>query len=428
VPCPKQSVPGSQTVVIIGCGPAGASCALRLKNLTSSRTPPLRIIVYEGKPLERKTYFNQCLGVLSPPLDKIMEQELGIPFPWSIIQRKIDGYIIHSDRNVLNLAGEQAPSYACRRVEFDNYLFEKVKEAGVEIIPARVTEIDFSPDGVMVYSESCNVRADLVIGAFGLDDGMSRVFERTSRYRAPRFLSSVVTKLHPGEPAMEGFGNNIHAFLTGSLPLEFGAITPKGNHLSINIAGEKVDAPTMDRFLGLPGVRAALPEPFRGTLPELAYSKGKFPTLPAKAPLGDHYIMIGDAAGLNRPFKGKGINSAVTTGLRAAEAIAAFGLTKDAFERYIKGCCELTDDIPYGRLLRAVANRFAKYGLLDGVLEAAKKEPVLQTAMFNIVSGQETYKNTWKESRNIGLLLRTFMASLRGRWRRREHSSSLPPD
>jgi flavin-dependent dehydrogenase len=169
VPCPKQLVPGSQTVVIIGCGPAGASCALRLKNLTSSRTPPLRIIVYEGKPLDRKSYFNQCLGVLSPPLDKIMEQELGIPFPWPIIQRKIEGYIIHSDRNILNLAGEQAPSYACRRVEFDNYLFQKVKEAGVEVVPARVTEIDFSPDGVMVYSESCNVWADLIIGAFGLD-------------------------------------------------------------------------------------------------------------------------------------------------------------------------------------------------------------------------------------------------------------------
>jgi flavin-dependent dehydrogenase len=426
VPCPKQSLPQSQTVVIIGCGPAGASCALRLKNLTSSRTPPLRIILYEGKPLDRKSHFNQCLGVLSPPLDKIMEQELGIPFPWPIIQRKIEGYIIHSDRNILNLSGEQAPSYACRRVEFDNYLFQKVKEAAVEVVPARVTGIDFSPDGVMVYSESCNVRADLVIGAFGLDDGMARVFERRSSYRAPQSLSSVVTKLHPGELAMEDFGNNIHAFLTASLPLEFGAITPKRNHLSINIAGEKVDAPTMDRFLRLPGVRATLPEPFQRTLPELAYSKGKFPTLPAKAPLGEHYIMIGDAAGLNRPFKGKGINSAIVTGLRAAEAIAAFGLTKTAFEQYIKGCCELTDDIPYGRMLRAVANRFAKYGLLDGVLEAAKGEPALQRAMFNIVSGQETYKNTWKETRNIGLLLRTFLASLRGKRKRRGRPPAPP--
>ena len=426
MPCPKQSHPAGQTAVIIGCGPSGASCALRLKSLSSGRTPPLRIIVYEGKLLDRKSYFNQCLGVLSPPLDRIMEQELGIPFPWPIIERKIDGYIIHSDRTTLLLGGEQAPSYACRRVEFDNYLFQKVKEAGIEVIPARVTGIDFSPGRVMVYSESCNVWADVVIGAFGLDDGMARVFERNSRYRSPRFLSSVVTKLHPGEAAMESFGSNIHAFLTASLPLEFGAITPKGDHLSINIAGEKVDASTMDRFLSLPGVRAALPESFRQALPELTYFKGKFPTLPARAPLGEHYIMIGDAAGLNRPFKGKGINSAVTTGLRAAEAIAAFGLTRSAFEQYIKGCCELTADIPYGRMLRAVANRFAKYGLLDGVLEAAKTEPALQKAMFNIVSGQENYKKTWQETRNVGLLVRTFLASLRGKRKRTGHLQGPP--
>jgi flavin-dependent dehydrogenase len=220
---------------------------------------------------------------------------------------------------------------------------------------------------------------------------------------------------------MARFGNCIHAFLPSSLPLEFGAITPKGDHLSINVAGEKVDAPTMDRFLRLPAVRAALPEAYRSVMPELTYFKGKFPTLPAKSPTGERYVMIGDAAGLNRPFKGKGINSAVITGIRAAEAIASHGLSKEAFKHYLKGCCDLTDDIPYGRMLRAVANRFSRYGLLDGVLEAAKREPALRQAMFNIVSGQETYKKTWRETRSAGLVLRTLAASLRGKLTRRKN-------
>jgi flavin-dependent dehydrogenase len=415
MPCPPQILKDQSTIVIIGCGPAGASCALKLQKLTADRTPIPRLIVYEGKPLERKSYFNQCLGVLSPPLDQIMKGGLGIPFPWSIVQRKIEGYVIHSDRKVVTLTGDHAPSYACRRVEFDNYLFAKVREAGIEVIPARVTDLDFLPDGVMVYSESCNVRAQTVIGAFGLDDGMGKVFERASGYRAPRFLSSIVTKIHPGEEAMNRFGNYIHAFLSSSLRLEFGAITPKGNHLSVNIAGEKVDAPMMDKFLSLREVRMALPDAFQAALPELTYFKGRFPTLPAKEPIGERYVMVGDAAGLNRPFKGKGINSAVITGIRAAEAIAAHGLSMNAFEQYLKSCCDLTDDIPYGRMLRAVANRFSKYGLLDGVLEAAEKEPALRQALFNIVSGQETYKKTWQETRSIGLLLRTVTASLRGK-------------
>ncbi len=409
-----QKLTEKSTIAIIGCGPAGASCAVKLKKIADNRGIKFRLIVYEGKPLEKKSHYNQCLGVLSPPLEKIMEEDLGIPFPWPIIQKKIEGYHIHAGRSIIALGGEHAPSYACRRVEFDDYLFQKVKEAGVEVIPARVTDMDFSTDGVMVYSESNNIKADVIIGAFGLDDGMAKIFERLTPYRQPKFLSSVVTKIHPGEEAMAGFGNYLHAFLPSSLPsVEFGAITPKGNHLSINIAGRKVDAETMDKFLGLEEVRESLPDELQSALPELTYFKGKFPTLPAKAPIGERYVMIGDAAGFNRPFKGKGINSAVITGIKAAEALASKGLTRSAFEGYLEDCCELTDDIPYGRILRVLTIRFSKYGLMNGVLEAAKKEPALRKAMFNVVSGQETYKKTWQETKSVRLLLRVFFTSLR---------------
>jgi flavin-dependent dehydrogenase len=213
---------------------------------------------------------------------------------------------------------------------------------------------------------------------------------------------------------MAGFGNSIHAFLPSSLPaIEFGAITPKANHLSINIAGQKVDAAIMDSFLRLDEVRESLPGPLRDNLPQLAYFKGKFPTLPARAPVGDRYVMIGDAAGLNRPFKGKGINSAVITGIKAAQAIALKGLSRSACEEYLEDCSELADDIPYGRVLRALTIQFSRFGLMEGVLEAAKNEPALRKAMFNVVSGQESYKKTWQETRNAGLLLRIFLASLR---------------
>jgi flavin-dependent dehydrogenase len=413
-----MSVGVKDPVIIIGCGPAGASCALKLKKSAEGRGQPLHILVYEGKPLDRKSYYNQCLGVLSPPLEGIMEKELGVPFPWPIIQRKIEGYVIHADRRAITLEGGHAPSYACRRVEFDNYLYKKVREAGIPIIPARVTDLDFSSDGVMVYSEMQNTEAGLIVGAFGLDDGMARVFERATAYRMPGFLSSIVTKIHPGDEAMARFGNSIHAFLP-SFPrhVEFGAITPKGNHLSINIAGRRVDAETLNDFLGLAEVRRVLAETGGTGLPPLTYFKGKFPTLPAKAPYGEHYVMIGDAAGLNRPFKGKGINSAVITGIRAAEAIASRGPSAGAFKEYLEGCGDLTADIPYGRVLRALVNRFCNFGLLDGVLEAAEREPALRRAMFNIVSGQETYKKTWKETRNFGLLWRILISSLRGKFR-----------
>jgi len=282
-----------------------------------------------------------------------MENELGIPFPWHIVQKKINGYYIHSENNLLKLSGEHEPSYACRRVEFDNYLFQEAKKVGIEIFNTRVTDLDFSREGVMVFSESNNIRASVIVGAFGLDDGMAKIFERLTPYRQPKFLYSIVTKIHPGEKSMEEFGTYLHAFLPSSLPhVEFGAITPKGNHLTLNIAGKKVDADMMDQFLKLPAVKKVLPDNLNDILPHLYYFKGKFPTLPAKGICGDRYVLVGDAAGLNRPFKGKGINSAIVTGIRAAEVIVDKGISKEAFQEYLRRCSDLIDDIPYGKILR----------------------------------------------------------------------------
>jgi len=265
----------------------------------------------------------------------------------------------------------------------------------------------------MVYSESNNLKADLVVGAFGLDEGMIRVMERLTPYRAPDCLSSIVTKIHPGEQVMASFGQYLHAFLLSSLrPVEFGAITPKGNHLSINIAGKEVEAIAMDRFLRLPAVKKVLPEISAQLLASLSYYKGRFPTGPARHFLLPRIIMIGDASGLNRPFKGKGINSAILTGVRAAEALARHGLTEKMLNDYRSKCADLIADLPYGRRLRWLTIIFTRLGLIDNILIEAEKEPALKRALFHIVSGQKPYRTIWKEECSLPLVIRLGFALL----------------
>lgn len=396
-----------KTIVVIGGGPAGTSFAIKLSRLVRHQPQPPRIFLYEGKPLEKKSHYNQCLGVLSPPLPEIMEKELGLPFPWALVQKCLLGYYLHTERTTLRLDGHHEPSYACRRVEFDSYLFEKAREEGVSIIRARVIDLDLLSDGVMVYSESNNLKADLVVGAFGLDEGMIKVMERLTSYRAPDCLSSIVTKIHPGDRAMASFGQYLHAFLLSSLrQIEFGAITPKGNHLSINIAGKEVQATAMDQFLRMPAVKKVLPETCNQLLASLSYYKGRFPTGPARHFLFPRIIMIGDAAGLNRPFKGKGINSAILTGVRAAEALASYGLTEKMLNEYRSKCADLIADIPYGRRLRWLTLIFTRLGLIDKILIEAEKEPALKRALFHIVSGQKAYRTIWQEESSLRRLVR----------------------
>ena len=81
---------------------------------------------------------------------------------------------------------------------------------------------------------------------------------------------------------MQTFGPCIHAFLPANPKIEFGGVTPKGNHLTINIAGINVDADLMLTFLSQPEVRGILPN-FNGEKVfnplELQFYKGRFPSV-----------------------------------------------------------------------------------------------------------------------------------------------------
>ena len=112
-------------------------------------------------------------------------------------------------------------------------------------------------------------------------------------------LTSVVTKYHPGQDGMAAFGDRIHAFLPGTPGIEFGAVIPKGNHLTITVAGAAADAHRMDTFLHLPMVRHVLPcleNAGQFDTGDLSYFKGHFPRGLGRRIAGDRFVVVGDAA------------------------------------------------------------------------------------------------------------------------------------
>ena len=381
-------------VVIVGGGPGGIGAALALKNLARQMHRAIQITVYEGKVFAGEQHFNQCSGVLSPPIEQTLQDGLGVAFPHHLVQREITGYILHSDRRAILLESNDPPSYAMRRVQFDNYLVEQARARNIRIVNGRVTDIEIHADRVIVYSESGNDQADVIIGAFGSDDGSAVIFERATDYRAPRFLTSVVTKLHPREEWMNQFGNHIHAFLPATRGIEFGAVTPKGNHLTINVAGEFVNAQMMDRFLHTPATQAVLPclDDAQGDQ-DLRYFKGRFPFSQARAFSGDRYVIVGDAAGLMRPFKGKGVNSALLTGTWAARAMMTAGISARALREYHRACREITDDLPYGKSFRLLTIALCKTQLFDVVITLAAQDARLRRMLFDAVSAHHSYRS-----------------------------------
>jgi flavin-dependent dehydrogenase len=388
-------------VIIIGGGPSGVSCALALHHMAAQMGRSLHITIIENKEFASERQYNQCVGVLSPPIASLIEEQLCISFPIHLQREFIQGYILHAGKEqiVLNESGEH--SIALRRVQFDAYMLDSVKKLGIRVIQSRVADLEFFSDHVVVYTESLPIKGDVLVGAWGMDDGSATIFKRVTGYRSPSALYSIVTKYHPGEEGMVRFGNYIHAFLPRHRRIEFGAITPKGNHLTINIAGTSVDSDLMNEFLDMPYIRKVLPNfavAGKREPRDLQFFKGKFPCSTARRYYGDRYVIVGDAAGLVRAFKGKGVTSAVLTGIRAAEVMLNYGISEACFSYYYyQANQDIIRDYPYGRLIRFFTIFMARMQLLDPVIRAARNNQDLQNALLDAVSAHDSYKNVFRK-------------------------------
>lgn len=393
------------TVAIIGGGPAGASCAISLLSHAEVKGINIKVVLYEWKSFDDDTH-NECAGVLSPPIKEIMESDLGVPFPDHLVESCIKGYYLHSDENVVKLdGGSHEVSYGVLRTRFDKYMLEQARSAGAEIIQSKVTDIEIEKYKATVYSESKHTRADVVVGAFGLEEGSGRILERESRYVTPRHLLTIMAKFHPAT-AMKYDKEYIHAFLPSLRDIEFGAVTPKEDHFAINIAGKNIHTHSMERFLHAKGTVAVLPEDFTQGIKTLDFHRGCFPISPAKNPIGDRYVTIGDAAGLIRPFKGKGVNSACLMGIKAADVMLNVGVSRFAFRDYYNHFSGIVKDIPYARIARRFVISASNNGYLNLILNLARRDKRVEKALFYSVAGTKSYKKIMVETISLSLSIK----------------------
>jgi len=392
-PC---ALPDDSRVVIVGGGPGGVACGLLLQRLAEDAGRRIRLTILEGKQFSGARHHNLCAGVLTAPLPDLLNRRLGVSFPGHLEHRELVGYILHGPRDQL-VMDEREPSVAVRRVQFDDYMLQAARARGLEVVRARAVDLDFHTDRVVVYTESSPFEADVVVGAFGMDEGTAAVFGRATGYRPPEALASAVTRFHPGPEAMAAFGTRIHAFLGNYGGIEFGAVTPKDDHLTINIAGSHITGEHLAAFLDRPEVKGILPDLGRGSPEEpadLSIFKGRFPCSLAHRYYGDRFVIVGDAAGLVRAFKGKGVTSAVMTGMRAAEAIFHAGVTESAFaEHYVRANRDITGDLVYGRSMRHLVRLAGQLGLVDPALRAARGRPAIHDALLGAVSGHLPYRD-----------------------------------
>jgi flavin-dependent dehydrogenase len=389
------------TVAIIGGGPAGSSCAIKLAQLAKTKNINLNIYLFEGKDFQR--HHNQCVGILSPPLLDILKNELNLEIPDQMIRSEVPGYELHTEKEQIFLENYHRESpgkrtYSVRRSEFDHFLLNKAKEYGVKIINSRVTDLeicrDTYRDEVRIFSESHYLQADAVVCAFGMDTEMqSQLNDATNgRYKRPKkIMKTFVTRFDfPKGQLDQSYDKRIYPFLIASLKnVRFGAVTVKDDHIVVNVAGEKITSLNLNEFLGFKKVIEILPE---GIRENINYFSGKFPSSPARKPYGDRYVTVGDATGWLRPLKGKGINLAAITGINAAKVMIGEGYSKKHFEKYKAMCKEFRQDYKYGILVSLSLKMLIKTGILDFMIKKAKTNKRIHNILYDAVSAESSYK------------------------------------
>ncbi|MDT4895548.1 MAG: hypothetical protein QOH25_625 [Acidobacteriota bacterium] len=387
-------------VSIIGGGPGGAACAIRLLRNAHVRGIDLRVTIYEPKQFPR--HHNPCIGVLAPPTAALLRDKLRVELPPEMIKRTIKGYRLHSDRNEIELRAPttEDPALMVSRSDFDQLLLERAVAEGAILLNDRVTGMEFHPDNlehpVRVYSEGASRSADMIVAACGLDDGLLSVLEQVSprqwRYQRPKeYMHSIIIKLPCDERYIEQrLRGEIHAFLLSDLPrIEFGAITPKLDHVLVNIAGSRVRSTDMEDFLLHRQVRPLLP---RFNLQQLNYYEGRAPVRHARHVSWDRFVAVGDATGWLRPFKGMGITTAIQTGSTAADVMMERGIDGVALAAYSLRLRHLTEDHYHGRALRRLCRMGMNAGVMDGLVELAKTNQELYTILYDTISGQYSYR------------------------------------
>ncbi|HXI20880.1 MAG TPA: hypothetical protein VNH46_07345, partial [Gemmatimonadales bacterium] len=383
-------VDGSR-VGVIGGGPAGSFFSYFLLSLAERAGLALEVDLYEPRDFSRPgpQGCNMCGGIVSESLMQNLAVE-GLHIPPSVIQRGIDSYVLHLDEGSVRIdlplremrigavhrgAGPRDLTNPAWQ-SFDQYLLQQALARGARHIRARVEQIEWEEGRPLVRFGGETRVYDLAAVALGVNSSTLKLLEGLDPgYRRPTLTKTLIREYRLGEQAVgDALGTSMHVFLTNLPRLEFAAMIPKGDYVTMCLLGEGIDNALGDAFATAPEVRRLMPSGWQPAtrscqcLPHINI-KG------VRQPYADRLLFIGDC-GVTRLYK-DGIGAAYRTAKTAARAAVFGGISRAAFRRhYWPVCRSITSDNTLGR----ITFRFT---------EGVRRSRVLQRAILRVAQAEQ---------------------------------------
>ena len=374
-------------VAVIGGGPAGSLFSYFLLSMAKQIDLQISVDIYEPRDFNTQGPLgcNMCGGVLYESLVQSLAVE-GINLPTTVVQRGMEYNMLHLDSgNALIQTPQQEKRIAAtfrgigprglmdlQGGSLDGYLLQAALNLDAQHVRSRVEGVSWqsTPEAVNPADRLIQVKTqggqvhtyDFLAVTAGVNTALLKQFRNMDfGYQPPLTTKLLVREYFLGEEVITRyFGPVFHAFLLDIPGLDYGAIIPKGDYITICLLSSKKElhADAMDMFLNNPEVKRALPPEFSPD--NVACLCGpRINVNGSKQPYGDRIVFIGDS-GVSRLYK-DGIGAAYRSAKIAAGTAIFQGISANDFKKYyLPFCRKMERDNRIGKSLFKVAGLIQK--------------------------------------------------------------------
>jgi flavin-dependent dehydrogenase len=441
-------------VAVLGGGPAGSFTSYFLLDLAERTGLNLEVDIYEPKDFTRQGPggCNMCGGIISESLVQNLAAE-GILLPPAVVQRGIDSYTLRMDVGTVRIetplhekrigavhrGGGPRGDEQNRWESFDGYLLSLAEQKGARRLTHRVEEVHFSDGHPELDGPEGSRRAyDLLVVAVGINGAAAKLLNTFQLgYKPPRTSKTYIREFFMSpEKSQSTLGNSMQVFLLDIPRLEFAAIIPKGDYVSMCLLGEDIDKKLIDSFLDSREVRGCMPADWVAS-EQACKCAPQISLRGALQPFADRVVFVGDA-GVTRLYK-DGIGAAYRTAKAAASAAIFEGVSAEDFRlHYWPACKRIEADNAIGRWIFSATAlvqrmRFARRTIFRMVEKEQKKEGRqrrMSMVLWDMFTGSAPYRTILLRTVHPGFwlsMLKELGGAIFAREPRRQESGSPSP-
>jgi len=428
-------------VAVMGGGPAGSFFSYFLLQIARRVGLDLQVDVYEPRDFSvaGPKGCNMCGGIISESLVQNLAAE-GINLPPTVVQRGIDSYFLHMDVGSVRIetplqemriaavhrgAGPRGMKGEAGYRGFDGYLLELALAKGAHLVRKKVEGVAWEEGRPRTKTQDgAEETYDLLAVTTGVNTGALKLFEGlVPAYKPPHSTKTYICEFCLGrETIQKCLGSSMHVFLLNLPRLEFAALIPKGDYVTLCLLGRDIDKELVQSFLDAPEVKQCLPSGWQVPA-DFCHCSPRLTIQGAVNPFADRLVFIGDC-GVTRLYK-DGIGAAYRTAKAAAKTVVLEGISAQDFRRhYWPACQRLGTDNRIGKLVFAVTHqiqnwRFLRRGVWRMVAGEQRKEGGrrrMSMVLWDTFTGSAPYGSVFLRSLHPSFLAPLFWETMAGIW------------